>query len=179
MQADYRALILNPCFKINLSLLKDILSLSMIASIQFITTVLVCLFPCFFFPNWLCVELWGMTCNPEGSVFRYQKGEDTWARDLGPGPGPLSQVPMTLGESQNHAPTRAAAGPTGILTLKFWGCLSCLGLPSALIYDFHSESAPPHPDLGVIPPPPQGLGGLGILLYKSLWNPTAEDRGLA
>lgn len=50
MQADYRALILNPCFKINLSLLKDILSLSMIASIQFITTVLVCLFPCFFFP---------------------------------------------------------------------------------------------------------------------------------
>lgn len=106
--------------------------------------------------------------------FQVPKG---WGH-LGSETGPHSQLPKTSGEAQNHTVMRAAAGlQAHVQALKSWGSLGWPGVPSPLIYSFHNKPASPH--LEKRRPLPQGLCGLEIPLYNSLWNLAVKKRGPA
>ena len=129
-----------------------------------------------FFSNWLWelgIELWGRIAILRDG-FSGTKRVGT--------PGPRAWASFPASKDLRWGPelhlTRAAAGLQAyVQARKSWGSLGWPGVPSPLIYGFHSEPAPPH--LERRQPLPQGLRGLEIPLYNSLWNPAVKNRGPA
>ena len=111
--------------------------------------------------------------QPLGMGFQVPKG---WGH-LGLGCRPHFQASNDLGWVQSHALTRAAGGPWPTVWLSSPEDFSAaFGYPAPW-FTTSTGNQPLPPTLEIIPPPPQGLGGLGIPLNKSLWNPAVKNRG--